>query len=87
MVSQLLSMPSVSLSPRSQGNTGWDQGTAHPELVSLLSSPESSDLGIPTSGRAAVPGCGMVCLHEMDGLKEGIRCFIIGATWIESRRP
>jgi hypothetical protein len=84
-VSQLANTIPRWLIPRSQGNTGWDQGYAHPELVSLLSSPESSSLGIPTSGRAVVPGCGMVCLHETDGLIEGIRCFAIGATWIESR--
>lgn len=48
-------------------NTGWDQGGAHPALVSLLSSESGSDgrkgadeLGIKRDGRALVPGCGMV---------------------------
>ena len=48
-------------------NTGWDQGGAHPALVSLLSSESGSDgrkggdeLGIKWEGRALVPGCGMV---------------------------
>lgn len=48
---------------RREGNTGWDQGSSHPELVKLLNSPESDDLGVPKQGRALVPGCGMVCVH------------------------
>jgi hypothetical protein len=48
-------------------NTGWDQGGAHPALVSLLSSESGRDgrkradeLGVKRDGRALVPGCGMV---------------------------
>ncbi|GFZ44600.1 hypothetical protein JCM24511_02324 [Saitozyma sp. JCM 24511] len=35
----------------------WDQGSAHPALVDLLET-RSAELGIPSSGRAFVPGCG-----------------------------
>lgn len=45
---------------RQQGRTGWDQQSAHPALVALLSGPRADELGVPKSGRAVVPGCGRV---------------------------
>jgi hypothetical protein len=63
---------------RSQGNTGWDQGLSHPELVKLLNSTEADDLAIPKEGRALVPGCGMVSsLPYVSGKSSrgiGLRC-------------
>jgi len=58
---------------RSQGNTGWDQGLSHPELVKLLNSTEADDLAIPKEGRALVPGCGMVSsLVDVSGKSSGV---------------
>ncbi|KAK8844828.1 hypothetical protein IAR55_006678 [Kwoniella newhampshirensis] len=42
-----------------QGRTGWDQSSSHPLLVSFLQSEKAGKLGVPTKGRALVPGCGM----------------------------
>lgn len=51
---------------RREGNTGWDQGSSHPELVKLLNSPGADDLGILKEGRALVPGCGMVSPTQLE---------------------
>lgn len=40
--------------------TGWDQGHSHPALLKLLDSDEAKKAGIPKTGRAFVPGCGLV---------------------------
>ncbi|WWC67402.1 uncharacterized protein I206_101310 [Kwoniella pini CBS 10737] len=40
------------------GRTGWDQSSSHLSLVSLLQSPLALELGIPSKGRALIPGCG-----------------------------
>lgn len=40
-------------------NTQWDQGKVHPALAAFLASPKAKEAGIPTSGRAFVPGCGL----------------------------
>ncbi|CAK9786981.1 Thiopurine S-methyltransferase [Cutaneotrichosporon oleaginosum] len=39
-------------------NTAWDQGKVHPALAAFLESQAAVDAGIPTTGRAFVPGCG-----------------------------
>ncbi|WVQ82859.1 hypothetical protein IAT38_004994 [Cryptococcus sp. DSM 104549] len=43
----------------SQGRTGWDQSGCHPNVVNLLESRQSDELGIPRNGTALIPGCGM----------------------------
>ncbi|KIR53760.1 hypothetical protein I315_03885 [Cryptococcus gattii Ru294] len=41
-----------------QGRTLFDQSAAHPAFVKFLKSDTASELGVPKSGKALVPGCG-----------------------------
>lgn len=45
---------------RAQGRTPFDQSAAHPAFVKFLRSDTASELGVPKSGKALVPGCGRV---------------------------
>jgi hypothetical protein len=49
----------------------WDQGSAHPSLVDLLET-KSAKLGLPSSGRAFVPGCGTVGTHRLSSFGRSI---------------
>lgn len=45
---------------RSEGRIGFDQSKAHPALFDLILGPDADRLGIPSKGKAVVPGCGRV---------------------------
>ena len=63
-----------------EGTTPWDKGKSHSFLVEFLDSPDAEKAGVPTSGRALVPGCGQVGLFSLSlsvPLFFSLHCYVV----------